>query len=147
MSQVMSDPQPTPQEGIGDAFADLSAHTAALVRQEIDSAKSELLARLSAELPGTAWLAASGVLGLFAAASTYRLSLRLLQRWRSPTTAALIATLGYGGAAAYTGVTAVKRLRDAPLPVPAETAEQTATDVKHVVRGAAERVQGSGAGA
>lgn len=141
----MSDPQPTPQEGIGDAFAELSAHTAALVRQEIDAAKNELVSRLTAELPGAAWLAASGVLGLFAAASTYRLSLRILERWCSPSTAALIAALGYGGAATYTGISAVQRLRAAPLPVPAATAEQTAGDVKQVVRGAAERVQGSDA--
>lgn len=71
--------------------------------------------------PAAALLAASGALGLLAAASSYRLSLRLLEKRLPPATAALVATGCYLAAAAGTGVLGARRMREVPLPVPTET--------------------------
>jgi len=70
-------------------------------------------------------LAASGTLGLLATASAYRLSLRLLEKRLAKTSAALIAAVGYGAAAAGAGLLAAQRLRDAPPPLPTKTARTT----------------------
>jgi uncharacterized protein (DUF1684 family) len=123
-----------PQEGIAEALHDLSDHTAALARREINSALRETWSKARQGGPAAALLAASGVLALFATASAYRLSLRLLERRLSPATAALVATSGYGAAAAVAGVLGYTRLRKVPLPLPAETARETAGAVAEADR-------------
>jgi uncharacterized protein (DUF1684 family) len=84
--------------------------------------------------PPAALLAASGVLALFATVSAYRLSLRLLEKRLSPAVAALAATGGYGAAAVAAGLLGYTRLRQAPLPLPAETARETAGAVAEADR-------------
>ena len=69
-------------------------------------------------------LAASVMAGLLCAASSYRLSLRLLEKRLSPSAAALAAVALYGAASAGTGMLAVRRIREAPLPVPSQTARE-----------------------
>ena len=115
-----------PQEGIAEALHDLSDHTAALARREVNSALREMWDKARQGGPAAALLAASGVLALFATVSAYRLSLRLLEKRLSPAGAACVATGGYGAAAAAAGVLGYTRLRKAPLPLPAETARETA---------------------
>ena len=115
-----------PQEGIAEALHDLSDHTAALARREVNSALREIWHKARQGGPAAALLAASGVLALFATVSAYRLSLRLLEKRLSPAGAACVATGGYGAAAAAAGVLGYTRLRKAPLPLPAETARETA---------------------
>lgn len=124
----------TPQEGIAEALHDLSDHTAALARREVDSALRETWNKARQSGPPAALLAASGVLALFATVSAYRLSLRLLEKRLSPAAAALAATSGYGAAAAVAGVLGYTRLRQAPLPLPAETARETAGAVAEADR-------------
>jgi hypothetical protein len=121
----MTEPEHTPQAGIADAFAQLSQETATLVRQEIDAAKTEMLDRLIALAPGAGMLAAGGGAALLAAASAYRLSLRMLEARMSPTKAALLATVMYGAAAAALIPAASRQIRQAPVPFPAETVEST----------------------
>jgi hypothetical protein len=70
-------------------------------------------------------IAASGAFGLMATASAYRLSLRLLEKRLPRASAALIAVIGYGAVAAGTGLLAAQRLRDAPPPLPTQTARAT----------------------
>jgi uncharacterized protein (DUF1684 family) len=84
--------------------------------------------------PPAALLAASGALALFATVSVYRLSLRLLEKRLSSAVAALAATSGYGAAAVAAGVLGYTRLRQAPLPLPAETARETAGAVAEADR-------------
>jgi hypothetical protein len=115
----------TPQEGIAEALHDLSDHTAALARREVNSALRETWNEARQGGPAAALLAASGVLALVATVSAYRLSLRLLEKRLSPVAAAFAATSGYGTAAAAAGVLGYTRLRQAPLPLPAETARET----------------------
>ena len=121
-----TEPSRTPDEGIADALHDLSDHTAALARREVNSALRETWDKARQGGPAAALLAASGVLALFATVSAYRLSLRLLEKRLSPAAAAFAATGGYGAAAAVTGMLGYTRLRKAPLPLPTETARKTA---------------------
>jgi Putative Actinobacterial Holin-X, holin superfamily III len=115
-----------PQEGIAEALHDLSDHTAALARREANSALREMWGKARQGGPAAAWLASGGVLALLSAASAYRLSLRLLEKRLSPAAAAFVAASGYGVAAAVAGVLGYARLREAPLPLPTETARETA---------------------
>ena len=59
----------TPQEGIAEALHDLSDHTAALARREVDSALRETWNKARQSGSPAALLAASGVLALFATVS------------------------------------------------------------------------------
>src|SRR5437588_7031920 len=118
----MTESQQTPQEGITEALHDLSDQTQALARQEFSAAVRETWEKARQEAPAVALLAAAGALGLFAAASSYRLSLRLLEKRLPPATAALVATAGYGVGAACAALLAVRWMRELPLPAPTETA-------------------------
>lgn len=126
MTESKTETSRAPQEGIAEALHDLSDHTAALARREVNSALREMWDKARQGGPAAALLAASGVLALFATVSAYRLSLRLLEKRLSPAGAACVATGGYGAAAAAAGVLGYTRLRKAPLPLPAETARETA---------------------
>ena len=136
----MSEPQHAPAAGVDGfaaAFARLSEETAALVRQEIESVRAELLGRARRLAPSAGLLAAGGLAGAFATASAYRLSVRLLEARLSPASAALVATMGYGAVAAGTLAAAIRQLREAPAPFPADTVRDTLQ--------AAERVRDSSA--
>ena len=126
MTESKTETSRAPQEGIAEALHDLSDHTAALARREVNSALREMWDKARQGGPAAALLAARGVLALFATVSAYRLSLRLLEKRLSPAGAACVATGGYGAAAAAAGVLGYTRLRKAPLPLPAETARETA---------------------
>jgi hypothetical protein len=131
----MTEPDHTPQAGIADAFAQLSQETATLVRQEINAAKTEMLDRLTKLAPGAGMLAAGGAAALFAAASAYRLSLRMLEARMSPTKAALLATTLYGAAAAALIPAALRQIKEAPVPFPADTVETTRQAVSEARQG------------
>lgn len=121
----MTEPEHTPQAGIADAFAQISQETATLVREEINAAKTEMLDRLIKLAPGAGMLAAGGAAALFATASAYRLSLRMLEARMSPAKAALLATSIYGAAAAVLIPAALRQIKEGPAPFPAETVETT----------------------
>ncbi len=122
----MTENPQAPQEGIAEALHDLSDHTATLARREARAALRETWGKIRQGGPAVGLLAAAGLLGLFATASAYRLSLRLLEKRLSPAAAALAAAGGYGAAASAAGALGYARLRKAPLPLPTETARQTA---------------------
>jgi hypothetical protein len=81
-------------------------------------------------------LAAGGAAALLAAASAYRLSLRILEARMSPAKAALLATTLYGAAAAGLITAALQRIKEAPAPFPTETVEATRQAVADVRQGA-----------
>jgi Putative Actinobacterial Holin-X, holin superfamily III len=122
----VSETSQAPQEGIAEALHDLSDHTATLARREVNSAMREMWRKARQGGPAAVLFAASGVLALFATVSAYRLSLRLLEKRLSPVAAAFAATSGYGAAAAAAGALGYLQLRQAPLPLPTETARQAA---------------------
>jgi hypothetical protein len=132
----MTETPPTPQAGIADALGDLSEQTRILVRHEIDAAQREMWEKAKQSAPAFALVAGAGVLGLFAAASSYRLSLRLLEKALPPAVAAFAATAGYGAGAACMGVLAARRIRELPPPFPAETAKRTGRAVAEAAESA-----------
>jgi hypothetical protein len=125
----MTQQSQTPQEGIAEALGGLSEQTRILVRHEIDAAQQEMWSKAKAAAPALALLAATGMLGLFATAAVYRLSLRLLESKLSNATAALFAATGYGAATAFAAVASVRALRKLPSPFPTETARQTGAGI------------------
>jgi hypothetical protein len=137
----MTERQDTPQAGVAGALRDLSEQTQALARHEIGAAVREMWEKARQEAPTAGLLAAAGVLGLCAAASSYRLSLRLLEKRLSPVAAALVATAGYGAGAACAAMLAVRRLREMPLPVPSDTARHAS----QVMAGAAAEAESASA--
>ena len=115
----------TAQAGVADAVQGLTIQTQVLIRREIEAVLREMRDKAWTYAPGVVLLAASGALGLMATASAYRLSLRLLEKRLSRTSAALIAVVGYGIAAAGTSLLGAQRLRDVPPPLPTQTARAT----------------------
>jgi hypothetical protein len=111
-----------PQAGIAEALGDLSEQTRLLVREEIDAAQREMWGKTKAAVPAIGLAGVAGVCAVMAAASSYRFSLRLLEKWLPPATAALLATIAYGGIASGVGVAAARGLRNVPPPFPTETA-------------------------
>src|SRR5947209_16052965 len=79
--------------------------------------------------PAAALLAAGGLLALGTIASSYQLSLRLLEKRLSPAGAALAATVGYGAAAAGVAALAIREFRKAPAPVPVQTVREASRAV------------------
>lgn len=132
----MTETPPTPQAGIADALGDLSEQTRILVRHEIDAAQREMWEKAKQGAPAFALVAGAGVLGLFTAASCYRLTLRLLEKALPPAAAAFAATAGYGAGAACMAVLAARRIRELPPPFPAETAKRTGRAVAEAAENA-----------
>jgi hypothetical protein len=124
-----AEPPKTPQAGIADALSDLTEQTRILVRREVESAQREMLGKARASAPVAGLLAATGLLGLLASASAYRLGLRLLEKVLPPAVAALVATVGYGGAAGATAVVAARKMRELPSPFPTETVKDAGAAV------------------
>jgi hypothetical protein len=125
----MSDTPTTPQAGIADAFGQLSEQTAALVRQEIETARAEIADKVRNAAAGGALLGAAGATGTFAAASLHTLFLRTLDKRLPPAWAAFTATVTYAGIAGALGREGVRRLRAAQPPYPTATLRQAARDV------------------
>jgi Putative Actinobacterial Holin-X, holin superfamily III len=109
---------------MAEALSNLSDQTRSLVKGEIDTALRESWAKAKRSWPPAALIAASGVLILLTAASSYRLSLRLLEKRLSPAGAALAATAVYGAAAAAAAALGLRQLRDVPVPLPTQTVRQ-----------------------
>ena len=128
-----------PQSGIADALGQLSEETRMLVRQELDRGRQELFERAKELAPSLGLLALGGGMGLAAAASGYRLVLRILERMSTPAVAAFLATAGFGAGAAVALKAGVAQLQDAPLPFPVSTATQAAQDAAATVQQARER--------
>lgn len=135
----MTDVSPTPQEGVAHALTDLSEQTLVLVRQELDAAQQEMVAKAKRWLPAAGLLAVAAGGGVFATASSYRLVMRLLEKMFPPTLAALMATAGFGGLAAAALGKGREKIRQLPPPVPSATArkagEAAATAVDEVRSG------------
>jgi branched-subunit amino acid ABC-type transport system permease component len=121
----MSETTDNPQADIAGTLHELSEQTRVLVRREIDAAVQEMGQKARHSAPAVVLLAVAAAAGLLAAASSYRLSLRLLEKAMPPATAALTATLGYATAATVAAALGARRLRQLPPPLPVDTARQT----------------------
>ena len=124
--RFVTEPEHTPQAGIADALGDLSEQTRLLVRQEIDAAQRELWTKVKSSAPAATLVATAGLFAVLATASSYRYSLRLLEKRLPPATAALVAAGVYSSGAVGAAAAALPRLRQLPAPFPTDTAQETA---------------------
>lgn len=114
------------QDGVAEALSGLGNETRHLVRAEVEAVRQEMWQKAKQGGPTLALGVAAAVLGVGAGASSYRLSLRVLERIAPPGVAALLATAGYGAGAAWAASAAARRVRQLPAPLPTETARRTA---------------------
>ena len=103
-----------PEEGLAEAIGDLTDQTRALVQSEVAAARSEMWEKARASAPALALVGVSAALGLGAAASGYRWTMRLLEKMVPPAAAAAFGTAFYGAGALLTALVATERLRDIP---------------------------------
>lgn len=129
----MTQPDSSPQAGIAEAIGQLSEQTRLLVRSELTAAQMEVWEKGKQAAPAVLLLGLSGVLGVAAAASGYRLVLRLLERALPAPLAAFVALALSGAGSGWAAVQGARRLSAAPLPFPADTVAATSEAVNAAV--------------
>jgi hypothetical protein len=100
-----------------------------LTQYVIDSAHQEVATKAKKSVPALKMGAVAGTFGVLAAAASYRLSVLLLEKVMPSEAAALTATVAYGSGAGCAAVVALRRLREAPVPLPIDTARRVADAV------------------
>lgn len=129
----MSSSEQNPQEGIAHAVSDLGEQTAMLVRREVEAVKDEMAGRVKQLLPAAGLAAVSAAGAFFACASVYRLVARIPEKLFGPVLGPMLAAGGFGAAAFLAGQKAMQVAREAPAPVPSETARTTRQAVERTV--------------
>lgn len=114
---------PTPQKSLGELFADLSTQISALVRQEVQLAKTEITAKVGGLAKGAAFLGVAAFMGIAAffvllLAAIYALSL-VLPSWAAALIVAVVLLI-IAGIAAFIGLGTLKK---ATPPLPEKTIE------------------------
>lgn len=117
-----------------DAIQSLAGQTRSFVQRQFEAAEREVVAKLKESEPALGAVAGATLLGTFALASSYRLTVRVIEKALPPIPAALLATAGFGAGATWCAVTALEALRRAPAPLPSETARAAAADLEEAAR-------------
>ncbi len=124
-----------PERSLGQLVSDLSEQGARLVRAEIDLAKAEVTAKAKQAGIGAGFLAAAGVLALYAFGTGLAAAILGLANVVAPWLSALIVTLVLllvTGILAFVGV---RRLRRGVPPAPTRALENVHEDVDTVKKG------------
>lgn len=121
---------------MAEAIGGLTEQTRALVQREVAAARSEMWDKARASGPALALLGVSAALGLGAAASGYRWTMRFLEKMMPPAAAAAAGVVLYGLGAGVAAVAAADRLRDLPAPLPTHTVQATGEAVAEAARAA-----------
>jgi hypothetical protein len=119
----------TDDSSVNDLLRSLSQDLSSLVRNEIQLARAEVVAKSREAGRGAALLAGSGVLGALATGMSGVYVLRVLDRWLPPRTAAFVATSLYGAGAAGLARAGLAELRRVGPPVPERTLSSVRDDV------------------
>jgi hypothetical protein len=120
----------TPGHSTADLLQSLSSDVAALVRQELQTAREELTAKARDLGRAGALLGAAAGLGVLATGSSRALLLRLLDRRLPPVTSAAVVALLYAGSAGACAAAALAQLRRAQPLVPRDTVAGLQEDVR-----------------
>jgi len=134
---VSADPTPSAGEEIADTLDQLSSQTRRLVQTEVRAARDELLDRLRQAAPAAALATVAAGCGVLAVASSYRLSMRVLEAMTSPGTAAVLALAGYGTAGIAAGQAARRRFAELGPLFPRDLVRQNAAVVSRAAGEAA----------
>lgn len=111
--------QPNQNKSLGELFGDLSREVSALVKQEVQLAKTEITGKVAAIAKGAIALVIAAVLGLGAFLVLLAAAVLVLSLWLQPWAAALIvagALLVIAGILAVVGIASVKQAAANPLP-------------------------------
>jgi uncharacterized membrane protein YqjE len=103
---------------LGDIVGDISKDLSALVRQEMDLAKTELKQEITKTGKGAGMLGAAGVAGLLTLVFLSLALTYLLDNWMPVELAALIVALLWGAAAAVLGVRGRNQVQQANPQLP-----------------------------
>lgn len=129
---------PNPSKSLGELFADLSREVSALVKQEVQLAKTEITGKLATLAKGGAAFAVAAVLGLGAYLVLLAAAVLILSLWLQPWAAALIVAgvllLG-AGLLAFVGFLELRKTAANPLPTQTiETLKEDAQWLKNQVK-------------
>lgn len=124
------DQLPASQKSLGGLFGDLSAQISALVRQEVQLAKTEITGKIAGLAIGAVFLVIAAVMGLGAflvilAAAVAALSL-ILQVWAAALLVAVVLLI-LAGVGALIGI---KKIKTATPPIPQKTIETLKEDAQ-----------------
>ena len=125
-----SDPAGAEERPISELVQSLPDQAVALVRQEVNMAREEMLAKAKQAAPGAAMIGAGGVLGTLATGTATAGLVLLLARRPRPWGAALAVTGLYAGAGAVLARAGVERLKAVGPPIPEQTMKGLKADVR-----------------
>lgn len=110
---------PNPNKSLGELFGDLSREVSALVKQEVQLAKTEITGKVAVIAKGAIALVLAAVLGLGAFLVLLAAAVLILSLWLPSWVAALLVAgvlLLVAGVLAFVGIGQVKKAASNPLP-------------------------------
>lgn len=125
-----------PHRSAGELVDELTSDTADLVRAEVRRGQRELLAKAREASRGAALLGGAAVLGGLAVGTSAAFTVRFLGKVLPAPSAALVATLLYGGGAAALGTAAVAEFKRVGPLWPEETIASVREDLRAARPGA-----------
>ena len=118
------------ERSTGDLLKELSDHTTALVKQEIDLAKAELAEKGKTAGKGAGMFGSAGLFGVFAFAALTACIIAALESPLSLWLAALVVAVVYAAIAGVLALQGRKKVREVGSPVPEQAIESSKEDVE-----------------